>query len=986
LIFANFVIVYKPCFQIQCTLGSGLVSLIAKIRKRDGSLVDFDASKISAAIRKALIAVRGKSNEEDIQALAGKVTTRLDLLYPDGITDVESVQDAVEQTLMKEGFYDLAKAYILYRERHAAIRDERKSEILKKIDERKLFVINREGQKEIFDENVLRNFVRSACKGYEGVIDVEELLTACEKGIFEDISTKEISRLVVLTARGLIERDPAYSVITGRLFLAALYREVLNAKFATSELATAYSVSFVSNIKESVKSGRLAETMSQFDLELLATHLDIRRDELLPYRGLEQLYDKYLLADMHDGRRLETPQAFWMRVAMGLALEEKDKNEKAIEFYNILSTLRFVSSTPTLYSSGLMSPQLSSCFLTTVADDLKAIFKTYSDNALLSKWSGGLGNDWSSLRGTGALIKTTGVESQGVVPFLKIANDVTIAINRSGRKRGATCAYLEAWHYDIEDFIELRKNTGDERRRTHDMNTAIWIPDLFMKRVTADDQWILFSPEETSELHDLYGKRFEEKYIEYEAKMEKGEIRLFKKMRAKDLWKRVLTSLYETGHPWITFKDPCNIRSPQDHIGVVHSSNLCTEITLNTSESEIAVCNLGSINLSKHVINGKFDEELLKNTTSIAMRMLDNVIDLCYYPVEEARRSNLRHRPVGLGLMGFQDALYMLGINFDSEDAVRFADESMELISYTAILASTELAREKGQYETYKGSKWDRGILPVDTLDILEKERDIKIDVSRTGRLDWNPVREAIGRHGMRNSNCLAIAPTASISNISGCFPSIEPIYNDIYVKSNMFGEFTVINQYLVEDLKAIGLWNQSMLDEIKTKDGSIQKINSIPTKLKEKYKNVFEIAPEWLVRIAAYRGKWIDQSQSLNIFTNTVSGRALSDIYTYAWKMGLKTTYYLRTMGASSIEKNTVEIMKQKTKAVSTANEVPPITVSASIGQAQTQTFSAQSQEAMQQQQPVQQDPWKPVELSTINVTKTGDSCSGDPDCEACQ
>ncbi len=957
--------------------------VVQKIRKRDGSLVDFDASKISAVIERAIDAVRGRALEPEVKALTDRVVVHVNQLYADGITEVESVQDIVEQTLMAEHYYDVAKAYILYRERHSQIRSARRSEILKKIDDRALFVINREGQKETFDENVLRNYIRSACKGYEGVINIESLLAACEQGIYEDIETKDIARLAILTARSLIERDPSYSIITTRLFLAALYREVLTARFSPTGLNEAYSKSFVSNIKECVRNGKLSEKMLEFDLELLSANLSIKRDELLPYRGLETLYDNYLIKEGRRGTRYETPQAFWMRVAMGLAINESDKNAKALEFYEVLSTLRFVSSSPTLYNSGTVKPQLSSCFLTTIGDDLIQIFKGYSDNAQLCKWSGGMGNDWSSLRATGALVKSTGVESQGLIPFLKIANDVNISINRSGRRRGATCAYLEAWHFDIEDFIDLRRNTGDERRRTQDMNIAIWVPDLFVKRVLSDDDWTLFSPDETPELHELYGRSFEEKYAEYEGKAANGGIKLSKRVKAAALWKKILTSLYETGHPWVNFKDPCNIRSPQDHAGVVHSSNLCTEITLNTSRDEIAVCNLGSVNLARHISNGAVDEELLQKTVKTALRMLDNVIDLCYYPVEEARNSNMRHRPIGMGVMGFQDALYMLGINFDSEEAVKFADENMEFISYHAIMSSAELAKERGAYSSFRGSKWERGIMPVDTLDILERERGVKIDVSRTGRMDWTPVREAIKSYGMRNSNCLAIAPTATISNISDCFPSIEPIYSEIYVKSNMSGEFTVVNKYLVEELKANGMWNQSMLDEIKSKDGSIQKINQIPAKIKDKYKNVFEIAPEWLIRIAAYRSKWIDQSQSFNIFTNTTSGKQLSDIYMYAWKMGLKTTYYLRTMGASAIEKSTVGITTQKTKAAA-MEQVQPIAVE-NGGVAQIEVYDRQ-QYISAAQKGVQEGAGL-VDMSNVKVTKIGEACyPNDPSCEACQ
>ncbi|MGI0100650.1 MAG: ribonucleoside-diphosphate reductase subunit alpha [Candidatus Micrarchaeaceae archaeon] len=956
------------------------------IRKRDGSLVDFDSSKISSVVAKAIGAVRGRISDPDVDLLTNSVITRAEQLYPDGMIDVESVQDIVENVLMKGGYYDVARAYILYRERHNEMRRERKSEILKKIDERKLFVINREGQREMFDENVLRNYIRAACRGYEGIINIESLLSACEQGIYEDIQTKEIARLAVLTARSLIERDPSYSTITTKLFLASLYREVLDARFSPTGLSDAYAKGFISNIKECVKIHKLSEKMLEFDLEMLASHLNIKRDEMLPYRGLEALYDNYLIKDDKGkmGKRYETPQAFWMRVAMGLSINEKDRNAKSVEFYEVLSNLRFVSSSPTLYNSGSPKPQLSSCFLTTVGDDLISIFKNYSDNATLCKWSGGMGNDWSSLRATGAIVKSTGVESQGLIPFLKIANDVNIAINRSGRKRGATCAYLEVWHYDIEDFIDLRRNTGDERRRTHDMNTAVWVPDLFMKRVINDEEWTLFSPDETPELHELYGKSFEEKYIEYEKLGASGSIRLHRRIKAMHLWRKILTSLYETGHPWVNFKDSSNIRSPQDHLGVVHNSNLCTEITLNTSKDEIAVCNLGSVNIARHIKDNALDEELLKSTVSTAMRMLDNVIDICYYPVEEAKNSNMRHRPIGLGLMGFQDALYTLGINFDSEEAVRFADESMEFIAYHAILASTELAKERGAYSSFKGSKWDRGILPVDTLDLLEKERGMKIDVSRTGKMDWSEVREAIKKHGMRNSNCMAIAPTATISNIANCFPSIEPIYSDIYVKSNMSGEFTVINQYLIEDLKAIGMWNQAMLDEIKAHDGSVQKVGSIPQKIKDKYKNVFDVTPEQLIRIAAYRGKWIDQSQSLNIFTKTTSGKYLSDVYSYAWKMGLKTTYYLRTMGASSIEKSTVGIAKQRTEAVK-EEMVLQAGASREMGDQAVQIYDKQKYIAESQDK--SSLGMAEVDFSKVKITSFGPACDpNDPDCEACQ
>jgi ribonucleoside-diphosphate reductase alpha chain len=603
---------------------------------------------------------------------------------------------------------------------------------------------------------------------------------------------------------------------------------------------------------------------------------------------------------------------------MGIALPEKKREEKAIEFYNIISSLLYIPSTPTLFHSGTHHPQLSSCYLTTVEDDLVHIFKCIGDNAQLSKWSGGLGTDWTNIRGTGALVKSTNVPSQGLIPFLKIADAATAAINRSGRRRGAACAYLETWHYDVEDFLELRKNTGDERRRTHEINTANWIPDLFMKRVRDDGFWTLFSPDETPDLHHLYGRAFEKRYEEYERKSDAGAIKLYKRVKAKDLWRKMLTMLYETGHPWITFKDACNIRSPQDHVGVVHSSNLCTEITLNTSDEETAVCNLGSLNLSRYIDGKSLDTELLQKAVKTAIRMLDNVVDINFYPTGEARRSNLAHRPIGLGIMGLQDALYQLDLRFDSEEAVTFSDEVMEFVSYYAILASSELAREKGQYSSYQGSKWERGIFPLDTLALLEEERGQALEVSRTAKLHWEVVRAHVKTHGMRNSNCMAIAPTATISNIAGCLPSIEPIYKNLYVKSNQSGEFTIINEYLVNDLSRLGLWTKDQIEQLKYYDGDIQYITAIPTELKAKYKETFAIHPEWLLRHAAVRGKWIDQSQSLNIFLNTTSGKFLSEVYMSAWSKGLKTTYYLRTLGASSIEKSTLDIHKHAQPMVS--------------------------------------------------------------------
>lgn len=984
------------------------------VKKRDGTIVKFDPEKITSAIRKAILSTRGSTESMDLKGLTDHVLKGIETRYSDYKTpDVEGIQDVVERSLMEFGLYDVGKAYILYRERHREMREIKQKEILKRIQKGEINVTKRDGAKKPFDPNKLRKYIERACQGYEGVIDTESLVRQCELGIYEGIPTSEIAKLVIMSSKALIEQDPsAYSSVTTRLFLASLYKEALSVEFSNANMEEAYRTSFANTIKKAVEQKSLNPEMLGFDLDKLAKTLQTDRDELIGYRGLQTLYDRYFLKTKPEGVPMETPQFFWMRVAMGLALNEKDKEAWAAKFYTVLSTLQFVSSTPTLFHSGTILPQLSSCYLTTVEDSLDHIFKCISDNAQLSKWSGGLGNDWTNIRATGALIKSTNVESQGVVPFLKIANDTTVAINRSGKRRGATCAYLETWHMDIEDFIDLRRTTGDERRRTQDMDTANWIPDLFMKRVIHDEDWTLFSPEEVPELHHIYGSAFEAKYKEYEQKAREGKIELSKTIKARALWRKMITSLFETSHPWMVFKDPANIRSPQDHAGVVHSSNLCTEITLNTSKDETAVCNLGSINIAKHIINGKLNEKRLKETVSTAMRMLDNVIDINFYPTVEAQASNMKHRPVGLGIMGFQDALYMMGINFDSEESVRFADESMEIIAYHAILASSELAKERGAYETFKGSKWDRGILPQDTLDLLEKERGMKIDVARISKLDWSPVRESIKRYGIRNSNTMAIAPTATISNIAGCYPSLEPIYKNIYVKSNMSGEFTVVNQFLVDDLKALGLWNKTMLEKIKEHDGNVQHIPVIPKRLKDKYKEAFDIDPEWIINQAAYRGKWIDQSQSLNIFTATNSGRRLSDIYTYAWKMGLKSTYYLRTTAASTIEKSTLEITNRTTQ-ISVENaphvehkqrEVSPISMGEGAVQIQVskaagpmpqtgnRVISANNQASIQ----INQIPIEREMLTTdqtIEITESGKACRIDghamedgENCEACQ
>jgi len=877
------------------------------IKKRDGSVASFEASKITNALKKAFEGSGVPASSEKIRELTSLAIRNLEEKWnEENIPAVENIQDAVEQALMSAEYFDVAKAYILYRHERAEIREKQKEK--EKIN---LSVKKRNGKTEPFSPEKLKRSLLYFTKPYKNSIDTELMLSRCQTEIYDGATTKEIARAMIMTARGMIEQDTAYSSLSASLLLNEVYKEVIGPEeYDPKNLVDAHKKAFISGIEKGVKNDRLDARMLDFDLKGLSEHISLEKDRLFAYLGLQTLTDRYFMRDHSQNDRLtETPQMFWMRIAMGTALNEKkeDKTTQAKAFYDVMSNFLYTPSTPTLFHAGTAKPQLSSCYLNSVPDSLDGIFKNYTDNAQLSKWSGGIGTDWTNIRGTGAFIKGTGVESQGVIPFLKIANDVTVAINRSGRRRGAACSYLETWHYDIPDFLELRKNTGDDRRRTHDMDTANWIPDLFMKRVRDGGDWTLFSPDETPELHHIYGKAFEEKYIEYEKKADRGEMSLWKRMPAGDLWKKMLAMLFETGHPWITWKDPSNIRSPQDHVGVVHNSNLCTEITLNTSENETAVCNLGSLNFAKFVHNEKFDKSLIESTVKTAMRMLDNVIDINFYPTEDAKRSNMKHRPVGLGIRGLHDALYLLGINFDTEEAVKFSDESMEIVAYNAIKASSELAKERGAYESFKGSKWDRGILPQDTVDLLEKERGEEIPVPRGGKLDWIPVRESIEKHGMRNSNCMAIAPTATTANIVGCVPSTEPIYKNLYVKSNQAGDFVVLNDYLVADLKMLDLWNKEMLNKIKYHDGSIQKISEIPMFLKSKYKEVFEIDPRWLISASARRAKWIDQSQSLNIFYSGTSGRELSDIYFYAWKLGLKTTYYLRSLGASQVEKSTV-------------------------------------------------------------------------------
>lgn len=889
------------------------MAILQIIKKRNGEVVPFELDKIEKAIKMAFISVTREEKAEVARHISELVAKELELeaITREGyVPSVEHTQDLVEKHIMGAGFFDVAKAYIIYRYERTKERVEKKAEDLEKVEEGGLYITKRNGSRARFDINKIRKSIGYVIHGYEKDINVEQIVNQVKLEVYEGMTTKEITKALVMTLRALIEQDPAYSYVASRMVLAQVNEDLLGTTLDYTRIDEQYRNCFIEGITKGVERGIFDTRMTAFDLKRLSYALVPSRDELFMYLGTQTIYERYLVRDVEgDGKIIENFQGFWMRIAMGVALAEKelDRTTRAIEFYESMSSLRFTPSSPTLFHAGTKHPQLSSCYLNTVDDSLENIFKVYADNAQLSKWAGGIGTNWTSVRASGSLVKKSGIKSNGIIPFLKIANDVTVAINRSGRRRGATCAYLENWHFDVEEFLELRKNTGDERRRTHDMDTALWISDLFMKRIREDGEWTLFSPDEVPELTETYGSTFENHYTRYEALVAEGKIKIFKQMKARELWRKMVTMLYETGHPWITWKDPSNIRSPQDHVGVVHNSNLCTEITLNNSVEETAVCNLGSLNFQRLMSNGKFDVDLVASTTRTAMRMLDNVIDVNFYPTIEAKRSNFRHRPVGLGLMGFHDALYMMNINFDSDEAVKFADESMELISYHAILASSDLARERGAYETFKGSKWDRNIFPVDTLSLLEKERGLPVEVTKNTRLDWKPVRDAVKLYGMRNSNCMAMAPTATISNIVGSVPTIEPIYKNIYVKANMNGDFIIINPYLVADLKALNLWDFEMIGLLKYHDGSVRDIPSIPAELKDKYKEVFQIDPSWLIKSASARGKWVDQSQSLNIYFAGSSGKELANIYEYAWSLGLKTTYYLRSLGASQVEKSTV-------------------------------------------------------------------------------
>ncbi len=883
-----------------------------KIIRRNGAVVNFEPSKISIAMTKAFLAVNGGQGaasarvRELVEQLTQGVVTALMRRQPAGGTfHIEDVQDQVELALMRSGEHDVARSYVLYRAKRMEERAQQQAAKAATATEHAIN-ISVDGQLVPLDHDKLDKMIAAACIGLEKHVDANAILHETVRNLYDGVPVEELYKSAILAARALMEKDPAYSTVTARLLMHTIRKEVFGQEVAQADAKEHYIDYFPKFIKKGIDAELLDAKLAQFDLKKLAEALVAERDLQFGYLGLQTLYDRYFL-HIH-GTRIEMPQAFYMRVAMGLALNEIDREARAIEFYHLLSSFDFMSSTPTLFNSGTQRSQLSSCYLTTVSDDLDGIYEAIKENALLAKYAGGLGNDWTPVRALGAHIKGTNGKSQGVVPFLKVVNDTAVAVNQGGKRKGAVCAYLETWHMDIEEFLELRKNTGDDRRRTHDMNTANWIPDLFMKRVMEKGEWTLFSPSDVKDLHDKFGKDFEQAYLAYEAKTVSGELKLFKRVQALDLWRKMLSMLFETGHPWITFKDPCNIRSPQQHVGVVHSSNLCTEITLNTNDSEIAVCNLGSVNLPAHMKDGKLDHDKLQKTIRTAMRMLDNVIDINYYAVKKARDSNLRHRPVGMGIMGFQDCLHIMRVPYASKEAVEFADRSMEAVCYYAYLASTELAEERGTYSSYRGSLWDRGILPQDSLKLLAEERGGYLEVDTTETMDWALLRSRIKQYGMRNSNCVAIAPTATISNIIGVSACIEPTYQNLYVKSNLSGEFTEINEYLVRDLKARGLWDEVMVADLKYFDGSLARIDRIPQDLRDIYATAFEVDPSWLVEAASRRQKWIDQAQSLNIYMAGASGKKLDETYKLAWLRGLKTTYYLRTIGATHAEKSTTK------------------------------------------------------------------------------
>jgi ribonucleoside-diphosphate reductase alpha chain len=896
-----------------------------KVIRRNGSVVAFEPGKIGIAMTKAFLAIAGGQGaasarvRELVEQLTVMVVGALIRNKAGGTFHIEDIQDQVELALMRSGEHEVARAYVLYREKRT---QERAAKLAAQPERAAAPVLNivDAGVARPLDMGALRALIESSCAGLGEFVQPEGVLAETLKNLYDGIPIEEVHKSAILSARALIEKDPAYSQVTARLLLHTVRREVLGQEVSHAEMAAGYAEYFPRFVKRGVEADLLDPKLLQFDLARMGAAIVAERDAQFGYLGLQTLYDRYFLHI--DERRIELPQAFFMRVAMGLALNEVDREARAVEFYELLSTFDFMSSTPTLFNSGTQRSQLSSCYLTTVSDDLDGIYEAIKENALLAKYAGGLGNDWTPVRAMGSHIKGTNGKSQGVVPFLKVVNDTAVAVNQGGKRKGAVCAYIETWHLDIEEFLELRKNTGDDRRRTHDMNTANWVPDLFMRRVMEGGDWTLFSPADCPDLHDKFGKAFEEAYVRYEQKAASGELKLHRRLPANQLWRKMLSMLFETGHPWITFKDPCNLRSPQQHVGVVHSSNLCTEITLNTSDSEIAVCNLGSVNLVAHMheVDGhwQLDHDKLKRTIATAMRMLDNVIDINYYAVNKARNANLKHRPVGLGIMGFQDCLHLMRVPYASQPAVEFADRSMEAVCYFAYWASTELAQERGRYASFKGSLWDRGILPQDTLKLLAEQRGGYVEVDLSESMDWAALRSRIAAHGMRNSNCVAIAPTATISNIIGVGACIEPTYQNLYVKSNLSGEFTVVNDYLVRDLKRLGLWDEVMVADLKFFDGTLATIDRIPAELRAVYATAFEVDPVWLVECASRRQKWIDQSQSLNIYMAGASGKKLHETYTHAWLRGLKTTYYLRTLGATHAEKSTTDKVGQL-NAVST-------------------------------------------------------------------
>ena len=955
-----------------------------KLIKRNGTVVPYTDDKIAVAITKAFLAVEGGTAaaspriRELVASLAEQITSTFKRRLPSGGTlHIEDVQDQVELALMRSGEHKVARSYVLYREERARARASKEEQIVVPELDSPINVKQADGSLQPLDLKRMRTIIVEACEALSDV-DADRIFEEALNNMYDGISAADVATSILITARTLVEEEPNYTYVSSRLLLDELRREALTflnvdgsgteQRATQTQMSSVYPKALASFIERGIELELLDPFMREYNLEQLGAALKPERDLQFTYLGLQTLYDRYFIHS--EEVRFELPQVFFMRVAMGLARMEDDPNQRAIEFYDLLSSFDYMSSTPTLFNSGTLRPQLSSCFLTTVPDDLDGIYGAIHDNAMLSKWAGGLGNDWTQVRALGSYIKGTNGKSQGVVPFLKVVNDTAVAVNQGGKRKGAVCAYLETWHLDIEEFLELRKNTGDDRRRTHDMNTANWIPDLFMKRVSEDGEWTLFSPSDCPDLHDLYGLAFERRYLAYEEQTRTGELKLFRRIKAMELWRKMVSMLFETGHPWITFKDTCNVRSPQQHIGVVHSSNLCTEITLNTSVDEIAVCNLGSVNLVQHITDGELDMKKLKKTIRTAVRMLDNVIDINYYSVPQARNSNLKHRPVGLGVMGFQDALYKLGISYASQNAVEFADRSMEAISYYAIDASSKLAKERGAYASFNGSLWSQGILPIDSIELLRKERGADyLDMNSDTTLEWEKLRSKVQVNGMRNSNVMAIAPTATIANITGVSQSIEPTYQNLYVKSNLSGEFTVVNAYMVRDLKKLNLWDKVMVNDLKYYDGSLQAIERVPQEIKQRYATAFEVEPRWLVDAASRRQKWIDQAQSLNLYIAGASGKKLDVTYRMAWLRGLKTTYYLRALGATSAEKSTLD--RGTLNAVSANSETQSVAAPEPAPAASAPQMAAATD----------------FDLGSGDAADVPLACSiDDPDCEACQ